>query len=559
MKSSLRIRGLLALSRIGLNGVREDPIHFALLVSRRFASSKIFLQVTMRIGRILENRALSKTGFANRMRSSIHLLEGKPNEAFKVLEGSEDAKTQCARARILAFLGEYEMAFTTAFKAGRRGRRLARQYGAEKTVLSTPVLPKMALANGGRVKGRKVLHLLSNSLPFTNSGYTQRSHSVLKSIQNAGWDVFPFSRVGYPWIVGVLPSLETNEIDGVTYRRLLPKTIPDTVTERLDVQSHLLSEQVKEIDPSVLHTTTEFLNGISVKEVAESYGIPWVYEVRGQLADTWLSGCDDRSRDSFRYVSFRAREAEIAKSADAVITLGSTMKNELIASGVDPDRILICPNAVGEEFIENVPEKSASRQELGLDDEMQLIGTVSSLVGYEGLDLLVRAFAGLVPNNPKLRLVIVGDGTERTRLIDLAAELGVRDRTVFPGRVEKNRARLYHRALDVFVVPRRDLDVTRAVTPLKPVEAMAFEVPVVATDLPALREIVDDGVDGLLFNAGDQIDLAEKIRILLGDEAVRETMGRAGRRKVLATRTWAANAERITALYSSLCDERIKQ
>ncbi|MGP4966624.1 glycosyltransferase family 4 protein [Glutamicibacter ardleyensis] len=552
----LKVRGLLAISRIGFSGVKEDPIHFALLVSRRFASGRVFLGATERIGRLLENQKFTNYGLARRMLSSILLLDGKPNEAIELLSGLRDGKAMCARARVYAFLGEYEMALTQASNAGKAGRRLAKQYAAEISVLSVSMTDQEASATDVCIQNHRVLHLLTNSLPFTNSGYTQRSHSVLKSIKNAGWEVIPFSRVGYPWIVGILPSTDTSVIDGVTYRRLLPKVLPATVTERLSVQSQLLSQAIDKFNPAVLHTTTEFLNGISVKNVAQKAELPWVYEVRGQLADTWLSGCEDRSRESFRYVNFKAKEAEIAKSADAVITLGHTMKDELVAAGVDPQRILICPNAVGEEFIENVPAKSTSRRELGLDDDWQLVGTVSSLVGYEGLDLLVKAFAELAPTHPKLRLVIVGDGTERASLINLADELGVNDRTVFPGRVEKSQARLYHRALDVFVVPRRDLDVTRAVTPLKPVEAMAFEVPVVATDLPALREIVEDGVDGLLFEAGDQSDLVHKIRVLLDDDGMRASMGHAGRRKILSTRTWAANAEKITSLYSSLCDER---
>ncbi|MGP9784387.1 glycosyltransferase WbuB [Arthrobacter sp. MYb211] len=557
--SDLRARGLLAVSRIGFNGVKEDPVHFALLVSRRFASSRLFLGITKRIGRLLEAHKLSNFAFTKRVRSSIFLLDGKPNEAIELLKDQHDAKSMCARARIYAFLGEYEFAVAQAASAGKAGRRLVKQYAAEKSVLSKPLIDQDKTLSVIRTNHKRVLHLLTNSLPFTNSGYTQRSHSVLKSIQKTGWEVVPFSRVGYPWIVGVLPNSDADDIDGVTYRRLLPKVLPATATERLSVQTELLSKAVVEFKPAVLHTTTEFLNGISIKDVAQKAELPWIYEVRGQLADTWLSGCADRSRESFRYINFKARESEIAKSADAVITLGSTMRDELIAAGVDPQRILICPNAVGEEFIENVPDKSTSRQKLGLADDWQLIGTVSSLVGYEGLDLLVRAFAELSSNHPKLRLVIVGDGTERTSLINLADELGIKDRAVFPGRVEKSKARLYHRALDVFVVPRRDLDVTRAVTPLKPVEAMAFEVPVVATDLPALREIVDDGVDGLLFEAGDQFDLADKIRVLLDDKAMRDTMGRAGRMKVLSTRTWAANAEKITSLYSSLCAGRSEQ
>lgn len=554
MMKNLRFQGSIALLRIGFSGMKEDPIHFSLLVSRRMASSGSFLRSTEFIARLLKSPQISRFRFSKRILSSILLLEGRPNESLELLSNQNDQRSMCARARIYAFLGEYEMAFSEVTNAGGTGKRLAKHYAAEMDVLSKPLNIARNAQRSIDSMNRSVLHLLTNSLPYTNSGYTQRSHSVLKSIQNAGWEVFPFSRIGYPWNIGILPNDNTNSIDGITYRRLLPSVHPATVTERLAIQSKLLANAVEKFNPAVLHTTTEFLNGVSVKDVAETSGIPWIYEVRGQLADTWLSGCEDRRRESYRYVNFKAREAEVAMAADAVITLGTTMRDELVSAGVDPERILICPNAVGQEFIEDIPNKSDSRKEIGLEEDWQLIGTVSSLVGYEGLDLLVRAFADLVPSYPKLRLVIVGDGTERERLIALAEELGVKELSVFPGRVEKFKARLYHRAMDVFIVPRRDLDVTRAVTPLKPVEAMAFEVPVVATDLPALREIVDDGIDGLLFEAGNQSQLAEKIRVLLSDDEMRSAMGKAGRRKVLSSRTWAANAEKITRLYSSLCD-----
>ena len=87
-------------------------------------------------------------------------------------------------------------------------------------------------------------------------------------------------------------------------------------------------------------------------------------------------------------------------------------------------------------------------------------------------------------------------------------ELGVSDRVVFPGRVDRAAALQWQRALDVFVVPRRDREVTRSVTPLKLAEASACAVPVIASDLPALAELVDDGVTGLLVPPSDPAALA---------------------------------------------------
>lgn len=548
----LRVRGFYALVKVASNGFKEDPIHFSLLVSRRMATSNVFLKASGLIDRLLCNPVAAKFAFSRRIRASIMLLQGHPYNALRLLGEDRETKTLLVRARALAFLGEYESALAQAKAAGKPGMSLARQYASEIEVLTASPDDVGCATLTAEVQTKRVMHLLTNSLPFTNSGYTQRSHSVLKSLQESGWEVVAYTRIGYPWLVGILPAHDMNVVNSVTYRRLLPTTLPKTMSDRLDLQTEMLLEAVAEHEPTIMHTTTEFLNGRSVNEVARSSGIPWVYEVRGQLADTWLSGSQDRSRDSFRYLNFKSREAEIASAADAVITLGSTMKDELVAAGVDANKILICPNAVGDEFIDDMPNRQESRKALHLDVDAQLIGTVSSIVGYEGLDLLVRSFARLVDQYPMLWLVIVGDGVERTNLMKLARDLGVFDRTVFPGRVEKSQARLYHRALDVFVVPRRDLDVTRAVTPLKPVEAMAFEVPVVATDLPALREIVTDGADGLLFEPGVQSDLTDKLRILLDDRELRVRMGQAGRKKVLETRTWAANAERIDHLYGEL-------
>ncbi|MFP5018944.1 glycosyltransferase [Paenarthrobacter ureafaciens] len=114
------------------------------------------------------------------------------------------------------------------------------------------------------------------------------------------------------------------------------------------------------------------------------------------------------------------------------------------------------------------------------------------------------------------------------------------------------QARLYHLSLDVFVVPRKDLAVTRAVTPLKPVEALASGRPVVASDLDALREIVHDGVNGKVANAEDPEGLAEVLHDLLSDADLRRRLGDAGRQEVLTTRTWQANARAYIRAYENL-------
>jgi len=399
---------------------------------------------------------------------------------------------------------------------------------------------------------KRVLHLLTNSLPHTGSGYAQRTHSVLAAQQAAGWQTQAVTRLGYPVQVGKVLARETDVIEGVSYRRLLPARLAKTLDGRLQQQADGLMVIARRFRPSVLHTTTHFTNGLVTRAVAGSLDIPWVYEVRGQLADTWASTRGPEARDSERYRLFQEREAEVMRSADLVVTLGEAMKAGILASGVPEDKIVICPNAVGGDFLKEPSEPRQARRAVGLPEDGLYIGTVSSLVGYEGLNDLVEAFALLAPEFPALRLLIVGTGSAGPALQEQVRRLGLGHRAIFTGGVPRSKTPLYHQALDAFVVPRRNLDVTRSVTPLKPVEAMASGRPVVASDLPALREIVDDGLSGLLVEPENPAALAIALGKLLGDEGLRSDLGRRGRQDVLHNRTWAANAAAYERSYQKL-------
>jgi glycosyltransferase involved in cell wall biosynthesis len=298
------------------------------------------------------------------------------------------------------------------------------------------------------------------------------------------------------------------------------------------------------------------VNAIVTRAVAEALNIPWVYEVRGQLADTWAATRGPEARNSERYRLFQEREKEAMLAADLVVTLGEAMKGNIVAAGVPEARVLVAPNAVGGSFLAEPLPAAQARTALGLDPEGQYIGTVSSLVAYEGIDDLISAFALLAPTHPGLKLLIVGDGVSSAALKEQARALDLGGRVIFTGRVPRSKAHLHHQALDLFVVPRKDLPVTRDVTPLKPVEAMACARPVVASRLPALTEIVEDGVNGLLAEAESPVDLASKLGTLLLDAQVRVRLGGNGRRIVLQTRTWTSNAHAVSAAYGRIMEQR---
>ncbi|XAS65976.1 glycosyltransferase family 4 protein [Micrococcaceae bacterium Sec5.7] len=401
-----------------------------------------------------------------------------------------------------------------------------------------------------------VLHVLTNSLPHTESGYAQRTHSILMAQAAAGWNVKAVTRLGYPVHVGKVLARGQDVVDGISYGRLLPGVLRAGMAGRLQQQAEQLLDVALKVRPSVLHTTTHFANGLVTAAVAEAIGIPWVYEVRGQLADTWAATRSPAALGSDLYRLFQEREGEVMRRADLVVTLGEQMKQSIVRHGVEPSKVLVCPNAVGGEFLDEPVSPAAARAELGLPIDGQWVGTVSSLVHYEGLETLLETAALLTSDYPGLRVLLVGSGVAAASLQKRANDLGLGDRVVFTGRVPREKARLYHQALDVFVVPRADQQVTRHVTPLKPVEAMACARPVLASRLPALAEIVDDGRSGLLADAGDARDFAIKLKRLLDSAELRSRLGKAGRGDVLKNRTWMANVNVLASAYDRLTKDR---
>jgi glycosyltransferase involved in cell wall biosynthesis len=241
------------------------------------------------------------------------------------------------------------------------------------------------------------------------------------------------------------------------------------------------------------------------------------------------------------------------READLVLTLGAAMKAEIVARGVREEKVLISPNAVDEAFLAPLPDGAPLRARLGIAPDDLVVGTVSSLTPHEGIGTLLRAGAELRRRGLPLRLLIVGDGPERAALQRLAAQLGLDDGTaLFTGRVPHSQVREYYAVLDVFAVPRTDERVCHLVTPLKPVEAMASGLPVVSSDLTAMRELVEPGVTGQLIDQKTPRVWADNLEKLLYCQKRRNEWGASARALVGRERTWTRVAATTREAYRSL-------
>lgn len=175
-----------------------------------------------------------------------------------------------------------------------------------------------------------------------------------------------------------------------------------------------------------------------------------------------------------------------------------------------------------------------------------LIVTLGRLVALKGLDVLLESLR-LLPPEPRWRLVIAGDGEERGPLEALAAKLGLLDRVQFLGNVAAAEVPSLLRECDLMVQPSR-----REGLGLSAAEGSAAGLPVVASAVGGLPEVVADGETGLLVPPDDPPALAEGLLSLLQSPSLRRQMGANGRRRIEQRLSIVAVADELTRLYETL-------
>lgn len=408
---------------------------------------------------------------------------------------------------------------------------------------------------------KKVLYLLHNSLPFDSAGYSTRSQGVISALRAHGWDVQGVTRPGYPMDRHDESSdyrkSALDVVNGNIYHRLIDEAAVAKSTEALEDYvarySEMLFALALEERPALIHAASNHWNGLAAITAARRLGIPSIYEVRGLWEITEASRNPEWGQSgAFRFMS--RMETDAAISATRVLTITSALKDELVRRGVPASKISVIPNGVDPvRFKYTVPEPRFGLQ-LGLENKT-IIGYIGSLVDYEGLSLLINAAYHLRKRRSEFRLLIVGQGPEEKKLKNLVASLDLGDIVVFAGSIPHRSIMPYYSLVDIVALPRLGLPVCEMVSPLKPFEAMAFEKAVVASNVSALAEIVQDGITGILHEKDSVISLTEKLDLLLGDPALRRRLGKNAASWVREERSWSHITSNIVDVYEELLYE----
>lgn len=402
-----------------------------------------------------------------------------------------------------------------------------------------------------------VMHLFKTSLPDRQSGYTIRSRETLRAQVGAGLDPFVVTPYGFPPNRPGASTTEIDIVDGIAHHRLHPGAPIEALSpgEFLSRTATLAAEVAARERPAIIQATSghrgyEYgLVGVALRAHLRR---PLVYEVRGFLEASWTGNqviaetAEGAELTRRRY----ATEARIMAAADGVTTLGDAMRDELVARGVAAEKIIVVPNGIDPAAFTPAAADPALRARYGIDGRW-VFGYVSNMDHFrEGHAVLIEATARLAAAGRQVACLLVGDGLLRTQLEAKVAAAGLGRSVIFTGRVPHDEVQAHYALLDAFVIARVPDRAANFVTPLKPYEAMAMNLPLVVSDLPALTEIAAPDSRGLAFPTGDATALAAVLERLMDQPELGARIAAAGRAWVLAERTWAANGPRYRDLYA---------
>lgn len=394
----------------------------------------------------------------------------------------------------------------------------------------------------------RILHVLDHSLPL-QSGYTFRTRALVKAQLARGWEVACLTGARH-----IKDGPDPEVIDGITfYRTAQPPRGPSPLREWREISAlrNRLDLLVREWHPDQLHAHSPVLNALAALRVAKKHGLPMLYEIRAFWEDAAV-GNGTGSEGSAKYRLTRMLETYAAREADAVAVICEGLRRDLVSRGIASEKIIVSPNGVDMSLFGNpvapLPGFAEKHGLAGAD----VVGFIGSFYDYEGLDDLISAMPLLLARRPAAHLLLVGGGPMEDRLKAQAAESEAADRIHFIGRVPHDEVELYYGLIDILAYPRKAMRLTELVTPLKPLEAMAQRKLVVASNVGGHRELIEDGVTGSLFPAGDPQALAEALDTLFGNRGLWEQRRETAQRFVERDRNWSSNICRYIPAYEKL-------
>ncbi|WP_271402331.1 glycosyltransferase family 4 protein [Salinicoccus roseus] len=393
-----------------------------------------------------------------------------------------------------------------------------------------------------------ILFVLNKSLPVLN-GYTIRSHEIIKRVRTEGYNPIIATRLGWtPEQDGYekpeadidgIPTYYIGQKDGYTSNKT-------PLIDYFDKYAEEIRKIIQDKKPSIIHAASNFQNALPALKVGKALGISTIYEVRG----LWHFTQSEKNPDFYQSERFKMQgkyEIVCCRTADKVITISESLKKYLIEKGIEEEKITVLPNGVDTEQLKPLAKDESIIEKYGLQNS-KVIGFIGSLTSYEGIELIfdsMKHIKGSKNVKYPLKFIIVGAGQYRSELEKRVEEMGLENDVIFIGRVPHEDVSKFYSVIDIAPFPRKDAPVCHLVTPIKTYEAMSMGKRVVVSDVDALKEMVHEGVNGVVFKAESSEELSKALLKIIEDDKI----GTHARNWVTEHREWNVLINKLVPLY----------
>ena len=362
----------------------------------------------------------------------------------------------------------------------------------------------------------KILHLISSS------GLLGAERVLLELAEHS-------RRAGLKVSIGVFENNQNPNLDLAQYARAMDFDVQifpcngrwDNHTVQT-IEDYMVNNGIQ-----VLHSHNYKSNFYAWKSLSNN-NVKWVVTNHGR-------------RSSPKLTLYNFLDGFVVRHADRVVAVSRKIARKMRFAGIAQGKILLIENGIDlERFTNNAPPE-AIKESLGIEKDALVVGTIGALTKEKGHQYLLRAVLKVIRIYPQAIFLLVGDGIERPSLEKTVSSLGIKDSVIFAG-MRKDVPKILS-IFDVFVLPSLNEGL-----PMALLEAQGAQIPVIASYVGAIPDVLQDGVTGVLIPPKDPQAIAEAIIMILSDKQLASRIAKKGFERVRDN----FSAERMARKYLSL-------
>lgn len=289
--------------------------------------------------------------------------------------------------------------------------------------------------------------------------------------------------------------------------------------------------------------------GVAAFVVSKLRRIPYVFEIHDSTPELFSEEMG-LSPDSFIYKILRLQERLVAKNAFALITVSNSMSNHY--TDINVPKVVIYSGWKAQVWNPAMSSTDDLRSKYKLKDKIIILYSGKLYSGIYDVNLPIHALTYILSKHSDSILVYVGDGSDKSKLQNLAKELNVEANVLFTGFVPRSEAFEWIKTSDITVLTFVDSLSTRDAVPNKLLEYMQFGKPIVAAKLPGVREVIINGKDGMLYKPGSTEDFANCVIALIQDPKLKSNIGNNAKKSFESNYSSEKNMPKLLSLYDSV-------